>query len=87
MHVLAAITDVKNLLLETRAFAFFAYQFDICQKLHLDGHRAIALANITAAAGQIKREVGWIKAACLRFACPGEYFANAVVNLDVGDRV
>ena len=37
-------------LLEARAFALLADQFDIGQELHLDRHGAVALAGFAAAA-------------------------------------
>jgi hypothetical protein len=57
MYILAAITHVQNLLFETRAFALFANQLDVSEKLHLHGDGAVALANVTTAAGQVERKV------------------------------
>ena len=68
VNVLAAITNVENLLLESRSFALLANQFDVGEKLHLHCDRAVALANLTTPAGKIEREVRRIKAARLRFA-------------------
>src|SRR5437588_9995956 len=48
VNVLAAITHVEDLLFEARAFAFFADEFDVREKLHLDRDRAVALTNFTA---------------------------------------
>src|SRR5437764_452742 len=45
VNVLAAITHVEDLLFEARAFAFFADEFDVREKLHLDRDRAVALTN------------------------------------------
>ena len=87
MNVLAAITNVQHLLLEARALAFFANQFDIGKKLHLDRHSAVALANFTTAARHIKRKVRRLQSPRLSFARRGKRFANRVVNLDVGDGI
>ena len=57
VNVLAAITNVQNLLFKPRAFAFFANQFDVGEKLHLNRYRAVALANVAASARQIEGEV------------------------------
>src|SRR5207253_11405778 len=87
VNVLAAITNVQHLLLETRALAFFANQFDIGEKLHLNGDGAVALANFTTAAGHIKRKVRRLQSPRLSFARRGKRFANRVVDLDVRDGI
>ena len=51
MHILAAITHVENLLLESRAFAFLANQLNVGKKLHFHSDCAVALANVTTPAG------------------------------------
>src|SRR4029079_439117 len=87
VHILAAITNVENLLLETRAFTFFAVQFHVGEELHLDCHGAVALTNLTTAARKIEREVRRIKSACLSLARQREDFTNRVVDFDVRDGI
>ena len=57
MNVFAFIADIENLRLVARAFAVFANQFDVGEELHLHRHGAVALARLTATAGNIKTEV------------------------------
>ena len=57
VDVLAAIAHFQHLRLVSRAFALFADQFHVGQKLHLHGHGAVALAGIAAASGDVEREV------------------------------
>ncbi len=57
VNVLAAITNVENLLLETRAFALFANQFNVREKLHLNRNRAVSLTDLTTPARKIERKV------------------------------
>ena len=87
MNRSALVTHVENLLLEARAFAFFADQFDVGQKLHFLYLDAVALAAFATAAGHIEGEVRRIEPVRLRFACRREHFANRVVDFDVGDRI
>src|SRR6185437_10200078 len=54
MNVLAAIAHVEDLLLEPRAFAFFADEFYVREELHLDSNGAVALTNFTATAGHVE---------------------------------
>ena len=57
IDVLAAIAHVQNLLFEACALAFFADQFHVSEKLHLDGHGAVALANFATTAGHVERKM------------------------------
>ena len=84
MNVLAAITHVKYLLLEASAFTFFADEFDVGEKLHLDRHRAVALTDFTTTAGHVERKMRGIEAMRLGFARGRERFANRVVDFYVG---
>ena len=84
MNVLAAISNIKNLLLEARALALLANQFDVGEKLHLDRNRAITLANFTATAGHVEGEVRRFQTARLRLARICECLTNRVVNLNIG---
>ena len=57
VNVLAAITNVENLLFEPRSFALFTNQLDVGEKLHLHRDRAVALTNLATAARKIERKV------------------------------
>ena len=57
MDVLALVLNLKHLVLVAGAVAVFAGQFHIREKLHLDGHRAVALAGIASAAGHVEGEM------------------------------
>ena len=87
MNVLAAITHVEDLLLESRSFTLFTNQFHVGKELHLDSDSAVALANLATAARKIKREVRRIESAGLRFACSGKDFPDRIVDLDIGNRI
>ena len=66
MNVLALVANLEHLRLVARAFAFVADQFDVGEKLHFDGDRAIALAVLAAAAGNVEGKMSGRKAALLR---------------------
>src|SRR5207248_2136746 len=85
--VLAAIAHVQNLRLEARALALLADEFNICEKLHLDRDRAVALAHVAAPAGHVEGEVRGVETLRLRVARLREDLANGVVGLDVRDGV
>src|SRR6185503_2843972 len=87
VNILAAITNVENLLFETRAFAFFAHQLHVSKKLHLNGDCSVALANLAAPTRKIEREVRRIKSSRLSFTRARKDFAYRVVHLDVRHRV
>ena len=87
IDVLALVENFEDAALVSRAFAFFADQFDVGEKLHLDGNGSIALADFAAAAGNIERKAAGVVAARLRFACRGENIANVIECFDVGDRI
>ena len=87
VNILSAITYVEDLLLETRPLTFFADEFDVGEKLHLDGDRAVALTDFTTSARNVEGKVRRIEAARLRFARVRECLANCVVDFDVGDRI
>ena len=61
MDVLPFISNVQDRRLKPHAVTLFANQFDIRQELHLYSHRSVALAGLTAAAGNVKRKVAWRK--------------------------
>src|SRR3977135_1734838 len=46
VDVLAAITDIQDLLFEASALALFTDQLDIGEELHLDRDFAVTLANL-----------------------------------------
>src|SRR5688572_27036201 len=54
VNVLAAVANVENLLFESRALALFTHQLDVGEKLHLDRHRSVTLADLATPAGKIE---------------------------------
>src|SRR5262249_50193512 len=68
MNVFSLVTDLQYAGLIACAFALFADQLHVGQKLHLDGDGSIALAGLTAAAGDVEREMpgGVAALLCLR---------------------
>ena len=87
VNVLAAIAHFQDLRLVARAFALFADQFDIGEKLHLHGDRAVALAGFAASAGDIEGKVPGAEAALFGFGQGGKEVTDSVEGLDVGDRI
>src|SRR5947209_8217264 len=87
VDVLAAVANVQDLRLEARALALLADQFNVCEELHPDRDRAVALAYVAATAGHVEGEVRGVESLRLRVARLREEFAHGVVGLDVGDGV
>ena len=87
VDILAAITHVEHLRLVARAFALFADQFDVGQKLHFDGDGAVALAGFAASAGDVEREMSGGEAALLGLRQGSKQIADSVEGLDVGHRI
>src|SRR5687767_1055042 len=87
VNVLAAISHVENLLLESCALALLANQLDVREKLHLDSHSAVTLANLATPARKIEREVRRVEAAGLCLTCRGKNFANCIVDFYVRDGI
>ena len=83
----SVVANLEDAALVARALALFAHQLDVGQELHLDGHRAIALADLAAAAGDVEGEVAGGISALLGLARGGEQGADCVERLDVGHRV
>src|SRR5580704_3874293 len=69
------------------AATFLARKLDIGQELHLDRNRAIAFADIAAAAGDVEGEVAGAVAAALRLRLRSKELANRIEGLDVRDRI
>ena len=87
VDVLAVIANLEDLGLVARAFALLADQLDIGEKLHFDGDRAVALADLASAARNVEREMAGGVAALLALGQRCEKFANGVESLDVGDGI
>jgi len=54
VDILAVIADFQNAALEARAAAFLANEFDVREKLHFHGDRAVALTSFAAASRNIE---------------------------------
>src|SRR5580658_7815633 len=87
MDIQPLITNIENGALEARAFALFAQQLHVGQKLHLYCDRAVSLAMLAASAGDIERKVATIVAALARIQGGRKYFANKIEGFDVGDGI
>src|SRR5687768_11474644 len=81
------MAHLENARFESLPIALFAYQLDIGEKLHLDRHRAIALARLAAPARYIERKVTRSVAAPLSFTRRREQFTNLVERFYISDRV
>ena len=81
MNILSAIAHFEDAAFEARAAAFFADQFDVGEKLHLDGDGAVALTGFAAAAGHVERKMSGGVTAALRVGRIGENFADGVEAL------
>ena len=53
----AFVLYFENALLEARAIAFLARQFNVGQKLHFNRNGAIAFAGVATAAGHVERKM------------------------------
>src|SRR5437660_878507 len=73
--------------IEPPAFALFTDQLDVCQKLHFNHNRAIALAGLAASTRYVEGEVPGSKSALMSFRRSGKQFADSVKSLDVGHRI
>src|SRR6267143_39383 len=87
MNILAAIANLEHPGLVTRSFALLADQLDVGEKLHLDRNRAVTLASLAAAAGNVEREVSRAETAFLGLRQRGKQIADRVKGLDIGDRI
>ena len=54
VDIQAVIPDFQNAALETSALAFVAEQFDVGEELHVNGHRAVALAGLAPSTGHVE---------------------------------
>src|ERR1700743_1770524 len=87
VDALALVLYVEYRAFITCTVTFFARQLDVGEELHLDGHCAVTLADIAAAAGNVERKMTRPKAAALGVGLRGEESADIVESLDIGDRV
>src|SRR5258708_2931628 len=87
MNILAAVTNLQYLRFVARAFALFADEFNVRQKLHFDGNGSIALADFAAAAGNVEREMPGAESTLLRFGKRSEQIPDGVERLDIGHGV
>src|SRR5581483_9371452 len=87
MDALALVVNLEGAGFVAGAVTFFAGQFNVGEELHFDGDRAVAFADIAAAAGDVEGEVSSGVAAALGLGLRGEELADGVEGPDVGDRV
>ena len=84
---LAFEADLQRLAIEAMPLANRASDPDVGQKIHLQPVRAVSLARLAAAAGDVEAESARLVAAGLRLGQLGVQIANLVEQLDVGGRV
>src|SRR5580704_4318580 len=76
VNIFFFVPHVEDGAFVTRAAAFFANQFYVGEKTHLDGYGAVALASFAAAAGNIERKMSRREPAFLGFRGGSENFAD-----------
>ena len=84
---LALELHLQRLAVEAMALAHRAGDPDVGQEIHLQPVRAVALARLAAAAGDVEAEPARLVAAALRLGQLREQVADLVEHLDVGRRV
>src|SRR5580658_10270035 len=87
VDVLAFVFDLEDGGLVARAVALLAGELDVGEKLHLDGDRAVAFADVAAATGNVEGEAAGGEALAARVGLCGVELADGVEGLDVGDGV
>src|SRR5262249_4538181 len=87
VNAFAVIVHFEDAALVACASAFFADEFDIGEKLHFDGHSAVALAGFAAATGNIERKMAGGVAAAPGVGGIRKDFANGVKGFHVGGRI
>src|SRR5580658_992039 len=83
MYVLIAKANLQHAALESRASALLANQFHVSEKLHFHGHRAVALASLAAAPGNVERKMPGAESALLRFGSRRKRLADGVESLEI----
>ena len=87
VDVLPVIANLQHFGLVPHALALFANQLHIGQKLHLDCHRAVALACLATAAGNVEGEMPGGVTALLALRLCREQLPNGIKRLDIRHRV
>jgi len=87
VDILPSGGDLEDLLLETRPLAFFADQFDVGEKLHLDRDCSGTLADFAAPTWEVEREMGRGKVSGMGLSERCEELSDVVEGLDIGDGI
>ena len=85
--VLSLPADLQRVLGESRSATLIAGHPDIGQKIHVEPGRAIALAGLAAAAGDVEAEPARLPAPLLRVGQHREELADVVPHLYVRRRI
>ena len=84
VNIFPVIADFQNTAFEAGAAAFFADEFDVGEKLHLDRDGAVALASFAAASRHVERKMAGSVTAAFCIGRVGKNFANRVKGFEVG---
>src|SRR2546429_2777601 len=83
VNILPVIADFQNAALEARASALFADEFNVRQKLHLHGDRAVTLAGFAAATRHVEGKTTSGIAAAFRIGRVRKNFPNRVERFEI----
>src|SRR5450432_1275713 len=87
VDIFVVVADFQDAALKACSAAFLADEFDICKKLHFDGHRTVALASFASAAGNVEGKMTGGVSPALGVGRLGKDFANSVEGFEVGGRI
>src|SRR5260370_1053685 len=87
VDIFPVIPDFQNAALEASAPALFADEFDVREKLHLHGDRAVALAGFAAASRHVKRKVTGAVAAAFRIGGIRKNFPDRIERFEIRGRI
>src|SRR5207302_8052228 len=87
VDILSVIADFQDAALEARTTAFLADEFDVREKLHLDGDGAVALASFAAASRHVEGKMTSCITVALRIGRISESFTNRVEGFEIGGRI
>src|SRR5260370_16009710 len=87
VDIFPVIPDFQNAALEARATALFTDEFDVREKLHLHGDRAVALASFATASGHVEGKVTGPVAAAFRIGGIRKNFPDRVERFEISGQI